>query len=388
MFRARSILRFALISIAFIAALYSIRFFAPLTGDLSLQRTDLWRPLPVQDTTSPGSAVVIPNLVHYVWALKEPEGSLEFQFKHFVSIYSSYLYLSPDVIYIHTNARPSAIETAQHHESSFWTHKVFEIPGVVVRHIEVPTHTKYGGKLEHMEHRSDFVRPGILRDFGGMYLDFDVVPIRDMKPLRESGFRNVFGHEFGEKVNNGVMLSVKGSRFMDVFDRDQHEVFSGWWIEHSVLQLTRMANALMAVPNEVLILERHAFIPDGFDDERHARLFRIHAEPAMGIDYMQISLEDMDDEGFSYWNWSKSRPRQEWERDYSKSYTIHALSPPLHVANRTPDCLEISWDYVMERTSNYAAQIYPAMLHADNKLSITAHLAGKTHDVTTQTKNV
>lgn len=49
-----------------------------------------------------------------------------------------------------------------------------------------------------------------------------------MKPLRESGFRNVFGHEFGEKVNNGVMLSVKGSRFMDIFDRDQHEVFSGW----------------------------------------------------------------------------------------------------------------------------------------------------------------
>lgn len=248
---------------------------------------------------------------------------------------------------------------------------MFEIPDVVVRHIEVPTHTKYGAELEHMEHRSDFVRPGILRDFGGIYLDFDVVPIRDMKPLRESGFRNVFGHELGEKVNNGVMLSVKGSRFMDVFDRDQHEVFSGWWIEHSVLQLTRMANALMAIPKEVLILERHAFIPDGFDDVRHGRLFRRHAAQAVGMDDMHITLEDMNDEGFSYWNWSKSRPRQDWELDYSKSYTIHALSPPLHVANRTPDCLEISWDYVMERKSNYAAQIYPAMLHADGKLSIT-----------------
>lgn len=383
MFCVRGIIRLGLISVVFITVLYSIHFSTSLRGQLGLQKTDLWQPLPDWSsqslhTTSPGSSPVIPNIVHYVWALKDPEGALEFRFKHFVSVYSSYLYLSPDVIYVHTNARPSAISTAQNDQSSFWTHKVFEIPGVVVRHIEVPTHTKYGAELEHMEHRSDFVRPGILRDFGGIYLDFDVVPIRDMKPLRESGFRNVFGHELGEKVNNGVMLSVQGSRFMDIFDRDQHEVFSGWWIEHSVLQLTRMANALMAIPNEVLILERHAFIPDGWDDERHARLFRRHAEPAVGMDDRQISLEDMEDQGFSYWNWSKSRPKQDWELEYSKSYTIHALSPPLHVANRTPDCLDISWDYVMERTSNYAAQIYPAMLHADGKLSITAGQTGNT----------
>lgn len=381
MFRSRGIIRSGLIVFTFIAASWSTLFFASHGGLIGSHRTNLWAPLPDWssrglDTTSPGSGVVIPNIVHYVWALKDPEGTLEFQFKHFVSIYSSYLYLNPDVIYIHTNARPSAILTAKGDPRSIWTHKVFEIPGVVVRHIEVPTHTKYGAELEHMEHRSDFVRPGILRDFGGIYFDFDVVPIRDLKPLRESGFRNVFGHELGEKVNNGVMLSAKGSRFMDVFDRDQHEVFSGWWIEHSVLQLTRMATALMAIPNEVLILERHAFIPDGWDDDRHARLFRRHASQAEGIDDRQISLGDMDDEGFSYWNWSRYRSRQEWELDYSKSYTIHALSPPLHVANRTPDCLEISWDYVMERTSNYAAQIYPAMLHADNKMSITVGIAG------------
>lgn len=381
MFRSRGIIRSGLIVITFIAALWTTLFFASLGGPIGSYGTSLRAPLPDWssrglDTTSPVSGVVIPNIVHYVWALKDPEGTLEFQFKHFVSIYSSHLYLNPDVIYIHTNARLSAILTAKDDQGSFWTHKVFEIPGVDVRHIEIPLHTNNGAELEHMEHRSDFVRPGILRDFGGVYFDFDVVPIRDLKPLRESGFRNVFGHELGEKVNNGVMLSVKGSRFMDIFDRDQHEVFSGWWIEHSVLQLTRMATALMAVPNEVLILERHAFIPDGWDDDRHARLFRRHASQAVGIEDRQISLEDMSDEGFSYWNWSRFRSKREWELDYSKSYTIHALSPPLHVANRTPDCLEISWDYVMERTSNYAAQIYPAMLHADNKMSITAGIAG------------
>lgn len=382
MFRSRGTIRSGLVAITFIAVLWSLLFFATLKERVSLRGTDPWRPLPDWsshglDTTSLESGVVIPNVVHYVWALRDQGDALEFQFKHFVSIYSSHLYLNPEVIYIHTNARPAAVLAAKHGHNNVWTQKVFEIPGLEVRYIEFPTHTKYGDELEHLEHRSDFVRPGILRDFGGIYLDFDVVPIRDMKPLRESGFRNVFGHELGEKVNNGVMLSIKGSRFMDVFDRDQHEAFNGWWIEHSVHQLTRMANALMAVPNEVLILERHAFIPDGWDDDRHARLFRRHASQAVGIEDRQISLEDMNDIGFSYWNWSRSRPTQDWELDYSKSYTIHALSQPVHLANRTPDCFDISWDYVMERKSNYAAQIYPAMLDADKTLEITNSIAGK-----------
>lgn len=375
----RGVFRYSISAAIFLVALLTLRHFATFGRPNAIRHRVVppvvlgWHSL-FPDVEEQRSPTVIPNIVHYVWALKEPDGALEFKFKHFVSIYSSYLYLRPDTIYVHTNAQPSAIAAAQNDIRNFWTHKVFSIPGVTVRNIEIPTHTKYGALLEHMEHRSDFVRPGILRDYGGIYMDFDVVPLRDMKPLRESGFRNVFGHELGEKVNNGVMMAVKDSRFMDIFDRDQHEVFSGWWIEHSVLQLTRMATALMAIPNEVLILERNAFIPDGFDDERHARLFRRHDTKAVGIEEEQLTLNDMGSEGFSYWNWSMSRTRQEWELDYSKSYTIHALSPPLHVASRTPECLEISWDYVMERTSNYAAQIYPAMVDAGMTMGITTGL--------------
>lgn len=360
-----------------VVALWSSHY-TPLGIGKEVPSVGSWPPTPVRQPslgTSPG--VAIPNIVHYVWVLRDPDaGNLEFKFKHFVSIYSSFLYLRPTTIYVHTNALPSAISAARRDQSGLWTRKIFDIPGVTVRSIEVPTRTRYGTELEALEHRSDFVRPAIMRDFGGIYLDFDVVPIRDMKPLRESGFRNVFGHELNEKVNNGVMLSVKGSRMMDVFDRDQHEAFDGWWISHSVHLLTKMANAMMAIPNEVLILERHAFIPDGWDDERHARLFRRHATQAVITDDNKISVDDIGGEGFSYWNWTKSAKRQDWEMDYSKAYTVHALSPPLHVANRTPACLEISWDYVMERSSNYAAQIYPAMHHADTSMHISKNMIG------------
>lgn len=375
MSRARWVLRCGLAAAVFFAAVWSVHHYETSLWEKAIPAgsgtLEPWHVLP--DKAAPG--VIIPNIVHYVWVLRDPNGDLEFQFKHFASIYSSFLYLHPDTIYVHTNAHPLVIQAAKRTSSNLWTRKILDIPVVEIRSIDIPTHTKYGAELQALEHRSDFVRPAIMRDFGGVYLDFDVVPIRDMKPLRESGFRNVFGHELNEKVNNGVMLSAKGSRLMDIFDRDQHEAFDGWWISHSVHLLTRMANAMMAIPNEVMILERHAFIPDGWDDERHARLFRRHETQAKLLDNEEISWSDVSQDGFSYWNWTKNRSREDWEMDYSKAYTIHALSPPLHVANRTPACLEISWEYVMERNSNYAAQIYPAIHHADRTLSIVKDLA-------------
>lgn len=203
----------------------------------------------------------IPNIVHYVWILK-PNGDLSFQFKHFISIYSAILYLRPDEILVHTNAGSESISKAEV-RGTYWTRKVLELSSVKLRQMDMPTHTRKDVKLEALEHISDFVRPGIMKEYGGIYLDFDAVPIRDLRPLRESGFNNVFGHELSEKVNNGVMLAKKGSQLMDIFDWEQHEVFDGEWITHSVHLLTSIAHALAKVAGEVLILERKAFNPDG-----------------------------------------------------------------------------------------------------------------------------
>src|SRR5579862_2317354 len=51
----------------------------------------------------------IPNIVHFVHLLSpptrsNPEPHLNFEFSHFIAIYSAYIYLRPDVIYIHTDA--------------------------------------------------------------------------------------------------------------------------------------------------------------------------------------------------------------------------------------------------------------------------------------------
>lgn len=42
---------------------------------------------------------------------------------------------------------------------------------------------------------SDFVRTQQLYNYGGIYLDADAVPLRDVRKLRESGFANIVGNE-------------------------------------------------------------------------------------------------------------------------------------------------------------------------------------------------
>lgn len=136
-------------------------------------------------------AEAIPNYVHYVWLLKDAT-KLQLSFKMFVSVYSTHLYLAPERVYIHTDASADVWERART-EGDEWTRRVLALPQVVYHHVRAPRTTTKGIDIIHFEHRSDFVRLAVLREFGGLYLDVDAVPLRDVAALRNSGFANVIG---------------------------------------------------------------------------------------------------------------------------------------------------------------------------------------------------
>ncbi|CAG8975225.1 hypothetical protein HYALB_00004286 [Hymenoscyphus albidus] len=307
---------------------------------------------------------IIPNVVHYVWILDPAKTTPQFNFKHFLSMYSAFLHLEPEIIYLHTNANSEAISRAKTY-GSYWTRKVLSISQLVVREVQPPTKTTTGLTITALEHQSDFLRPNILSRFGGIYLDFDVFILRDFRPLREAGFKNVFGHELLEKPNNGLMMSVRGSRLMDIFDKEQHLAYDKAWTTHSVELLARLAAALTPVPFQVLVMERKAFTPDGWLPEEHAALYLNHqkTETTKELRAEEDPLKspwDIDLEEF--WNVSKNRVKEDWELDYSSSYAMHAFIPKRD--DRPPKCREIDWAYVMERRSNYAVQMYPVLWHA------------------------
>src|ERR1700712_4719519 len=113
-------------------------------------------------TTTPAP---IPNIVHYVWKMKEADGPFILGFEDFLSIYSASIYFQPDKIYIHTDALAARIEEAHPANEDLinrWTLRTLKIKNLVVRKMKFPSHTTSGKEISALEHLSDFIRPKLL----------------------------------------------------------------------------------------------------------------------------------------------------------------------------------------------------------------------------------
>ena len=169
-----------------------------------------------EPTIKDESRPTIPNIVHYVHLMREPVGNIHFELKHFISIYSARLYPKPDAIYIHTDATDEAIALAKGpgEAADNWTRLIFNRPGVRIGKDIAPEYAGNGVKILNLENKSDFVRAKVVCEHGGVYFDWDVYAIRDLKPLREAGFANVVGLEKYGNVGTACYMSVKGSDLM------------------------------------------------------------------------------------------------------------------------------------------------------------------------------
>ncbi|OBT70214.1 hypothetical protein VE03_00162 [Pseudogymnoascus sp. 23342-1-I1] len=314
----------------------------------------------------------IPNRVHFVHIMPDgPDSDIQFKFKHFVAIYSASYYFNPDLIYIHTDASHASIERAQNgpidKAPSKWAHKILNLPAVIVRRVNAPDVAKGTGvAIKLLQHKSDFIRAEAVYEHGGVYLDWDAHALRDVKPLRESGFSNVVGRQIGGQVNSGVWMSRRGTLLMKLWIKQQHEVYSGAWTAHSndllttlsekngdSSLLTMVSERLAPTSKEVLILETTAFAPMSWKLKDASKLFMPHLNenPA----HLNENTGQMEDD----------EKKRDWEIDYSTSYILHAFKPDIseHIENFDRDN-GISVKYVLARLSNFAIAVYPAVKHA------------------------
>lgn len=324
--------------------------------------------LPISQTQSPDAP--IPNIVHYVWLLDGRE-HLNFELKIFISVYSASLYFKPDTIYIHTDASPEQWEYAKTRgdQATRWTLAI-----ATVKHNQVvaPTHTLACTQILKVQHKSDFVRTEQLHKYGGIYMDTDVIPLRDVKLLRKSGFKNIMGIEERGRVNNGFVMAQPGSILQSIFKSEQHERFDNRWTTHSVNLLSELSYRLQPVPMEVLVLGIKIFSPSSWKKEDIRSLFNPHTETPAGPpedDSEAVGLYKVPttfEEAVDYWNQTKSNIKPTWQADYSGSYVIHAFDGR---GNFWPDHVDL--EYIMARQSNYARAVYPAVKHAIDKGHIT-----------------
>jgi hypothetical protein len=89
-----------------------------------------------------------------------------------------------------------------------WTRYILKLPKIKVNQVTVPDRTTTGKNINRVERKSDLVRTTVLVEFGGIYLDTDVVALKDVKDLRENGFANVVGLQRSEALTNGNIRPV------------------------------------------------------------------------------------------------------------------------------------------------------------------------------------
>ncbi|KAK3302877.1 uncharacterized protein B0T15DRAFT_568643 [Chaetomium strumarium] len=328
-------------------------------------RLDLSPPPPACTNRAPDDDV-IPNQVHFVYILKNTSHDFNFEFSHFLSIYAAWHYWRPQAIYLHTNvaADSRSVARARNGTAGKWNHYIFTFFNLTVHEVDVPTHAGNGVELQNIEHKSDFVRVKALYELGGVYIDFDVHPLRNIRPLRESGFRAIAGRQLGGQINSGTFMTARGGKLARLWMEQMHVAYTGGWTTHSNEVITRVGQRLVREPGEMLIMEQDAFAPGSWKDEDTDALFAVHGDAPSNLPPndtsattdVKLDLPSHDEAFADRWDHPERFP--EWERDWSHTYLLHAFTPD-RWHHKVPGFDHITPRYVLERRSNFARAVYP-----------------------------
>jgi len=304
----------------------------------------------------------IPNIVHYIYLRKDEAATISFNFAYFLSLYATVMHIAPKRILIHTDFTSAEITHAATHGDP-WTRKTLQTFKHIV-HFNPVAVPQYSGpnntiKIKYIQHKSDFVRWVEVEKTGGIYIDSDVYALRPLTPLLNSGFSFIAGRQKGEgiengavinKVNNGVFMSKPHSAVTRLMVRDQAMAFATGPYEANLMLLTRVMNALVKVPNEVLICDRHAFSPTSWADTSTRSLYSHNKNPSP----VPIETDSLDPVVvFDAVSANKER-KMDWEMDLSATYLLHAFKINSYEKEITPK-------KILKRTSNFGVAMWPVV---------------------------
>lgn len=307
----------------------------------------------------------IPNIVHFVHLLPDEmvgNGNIEFEFRHFLSIYSAHYYLNPDHIFIHTNAAPEQLRALEN-SPLIWNRIIANLPTVAFNHETAPTETSSGLGIYNLPNKSDFVRTRVMKKWGGIYMDEDVYLLKDLGPLRKTGFQNVLGRQAGGDICPGLFLSYPENDMITAYHALQDRAFDGGWATHAVGLLSQLAVQFAGRDKNVLVLEQDAFFPLGWGGWEIAAIYEIH-EPVEDVenniewsDTSELNLKEFIDN----WNWFPGT----WKRDWHLGYALHGWNSGLGWGGDFfGEYGGITLEYVLAKSSNFARAVYPVVKHA------------------------
>ncbi|KAJ4314671.1 hypothetical protein N0V94_006352 [Neodidymelliopsis sp. IMI 364377] len=256
-------------------------------------------------------------------------------------------------IYIHTDFNEAEIRNASS-RGDWWTRVVINtFPEILIWiKVDIPT-VIISGEYQHV---SDFVRWDAIPKIGGVYLDWNVIPLRPLTPLLNADFAFVCGRQYnntdGERLENSMFndaafMTKPNSTMTNIIAGKQHT-----WLNNSrqtnLRFMTTVAEQLVSIPNEVLILDRTAFAPIPESQNSTNKLFM----PNPGAPSPEPIYANTTDPIELYKNTLLNRQRRaDWEMDFSSAYMLHGTSMEKYHDWINPET-------ILSRTSNFGVAMY------------------------------
>lgn len=158
----------------------------------------------------------IPKIIHFIypWTEKTREWSL-----------------------VNTLAVRSAIKIYPDHEIKIWTNAPTRVPMLPVtkEKCDLPTHIG-GAEIVWPQYVSDVFRLDILYEYGGIYMDTDIINLRPFTPIDEKVLTFCWETAFCESVCNAFMASPPGNEFIKAWlDRMPAAMKSMTWAHGGVV---------------------------------------------------------------------------------------------------------------------------------------------------------
>ncbi|GAA5910388.1 hypothetical protein JCM5296_000583 [Sporobolomyces johnsonii] len=255
-------------------------------------------PVSTNRTFSPTPSRQIPPYLHYVFGLSPTFGGKPFNFIYYVCMTSALRILRPEVLYLHYVYEPRGFYWDEFRRNVDESATRLEM----VKQRDVTE--VWGNRVEHFAHKADVLRLEALKEYGGIYLDVDVLVIKDFGPLYRHEV--VMGMESQPNLDpalppsglcNAVILAKPYSSFVSRWI-DSYKTFNrSKWATHSV---TTPWNLAQQYPSEITVLNKFAFFWPLWHDD-HLRL--VHRSPSPYSFHRPSPLAPTYDTQFTYHLW-------------------------------------------------------------------------------------
>jgi len=163
---------------------------------------------------------------------------------------------------VNTLAVQSAIKAYPNHEIIIWTNAPTRVPMLPVekRKCELPTHVG-DAEIIWPQYVSDVMRLQILLDHGGIYMDTDIISLREFVPLPNNKLTISWETSAHESVCNAMMSAAPGSEFIKAWlDRMPEAMSHPTWAYGGVVVPYEMVHD-PAFDNQYSMISHHFCCP-------------------------------------------------------------------------------------------------------------------------------